>query len=99
MRGRHRLPHDLEPGADIHYDLADRWARRRLTITVLTAAATPDELHTWVDRDTLLSAWPTLYLDRTTRVAWEHCHPGLARGAEPRGGPPSATTRGVWTHS
>lgn len=88
-RGRHRLPRDLEPGAGAHYDLGDRWARRRLTITVLTAAATAEELHTWIDRDTLLAAWPTLYLDADTRDAWEARQPTLRT----RRRPPTGTAR------
>lgn len=40
-----------------------------LTITVLTTAATQDELHTWIHRDTLLTASPTLHLDPVTRGA------------------------------
>lgn len=77
-RGRHRLPRDLDPYGGTHYDLADTWARRRLTITVLTAAAIQDELNSWIDRDTLLAAWPTLYLDTQTRQAWEARHSALS---------------------
>lgn len=83
IRGRHRLPRDLDPHGRTCYDLADIWARRRLTITVLTAAAPPDELHTWIDRDTLLTCWATLYLDPATRADWDRRHPALARGTRP----------------
>lgn len=77
VHGRHRLPRDLDPHGTTDYDLGDRWARRRLTITVLTAAAFQEELHTWIDRDTLLAAWPTLYLDAHTRTSWQRQHPTL----------------------
>ena len=51
---------------------------------VLLEASTVEDLNAWLDRDTLVRDWPTLYLPRVVRAAWEQRHPALRkRGAGP----------------
>lgn len=57
---------------------------RRVRCVVLAEAGSADDLATWLNRDALLEAWPSLYLPRLVRRAWEDRHPELAaRGAGP----------------
>ena len=56
------------------FDLADRDMLRWLYQTVLREASSPDDLTTYLDRDTLIALWPELYLPRGVRHAWEDRH-------------------------
>jgi hypothetical protein len=49
--------------------------------TVLREAARPDDLTAFLDGDTLIGLWPTLYLPRGVRQAWEDRHPVLRAAA------------------
>jgi hypothetical protein len=50
--------------------------------TVLRESASVDELRTWLDGPTLIRLWPTLFVPRGVRQAWEKRHPVL-RAARP----------------
>lgn len=54
---------------------------RWLYETVLREAASPAELRTWLDGDTLVQLWPDLHLPRGVRSAWEERFPQLRRRA------------------
>jgi hypothetical protein len=76
VRGTVRLPLHLDASARAVYDLDQADFRRRVYRLVLLEAATV-EVHAWLDRDTLVRDWPTLYLPRVLRAAWEERHPVL----------------------
>lgn len=76
--GIHQLPLHLDASARAHYDLSEDWASRRLLTTVLIEAATTADLTAWVDRDTLLAQWRTLFLPPYVRRAWQTRHSALA---------------------
>lgn len=59
------------------FDLSDRDMRLWLYQTVLREASSPEDLSTYLDRDTLISLWPDLYLPKGVRQAWEDRHPVL----------------------
>ncbi len=46
--------------------------------TVLTEAASVDDLNTWLDATTLAQLWPTLWLPPQLRRTWEERFPDLA---------------------
>jgi hypothetical protein len=48
---------------------------------VLREAARPDDLTAFLDGGTLIGLWPTLYLPRGVRRAWEDRHPVLRAAA------------------
>jgi hypothetical protein len=45
--------------------------------TVLREAARPDDLTTFLNRETLVKLWPSLHLPNGVRMAWEERHPLL----------------------
>lgn len=45
--------------------------------TVLREAALADEVRTWLDGPTLIRLWPTPFIPREVRRAWEERHPVL----------------------
>jgi hypothetical protein len=51
--------------------------RRWLYQTVLREASRPDDLTSFLDRDTLVGLWPQLRLPAGVRRAWEELHPVL----------------------
>ena len=63
------------------FDLDDPDMRVWLYQTVLREAARPDDLTAFLDGDTLIGLWPTLYLPRGVRRAWEDRHPVLRAAA------------------
>jgi hypothetical protein len=69
------------------FDLDEPYMRRRLYQIVLQEASRPEDLTGYLDRDTLISLWPQLYLPRGVRQAWEEHHPGLRAASA---GPPEA---------
>ncbi|HEY8042701.1 MAG TPA: hypothetical protein VIF35_00425 [Streptosporangiaceae bacterium] len=50
--------------------------------TVLREAARPEDL-AYLDEDTLVALWPTLFLPKGVRQAWEEQHPALRAAAVP----------------
>jgi len=62
---------------DHRFDLDDPDPRLWYYQTVLREASRPADLTTYLDRDTLVSIWPDLYLPRGVRRAWEDQHPAL----------------------
>jgi hypothetical protein len=64
------------------FDLGDPDMRLWLYQTVLREAGRPDDLTAYLDGDMLMALWPSLYLPRGVRQAWEDRHPVL-RAATP----------------
>lgn len=62
---------------DRTFDLSRPSMVRSMYETVLGEATRPDDLTGWLDRDTLIRVWPSLYLPRGVRQAWEERHPAL----------------------
>lgn len=84
VHGKVRLPLRLDASARHEYDLDDDYFRRLLYRVVLLEAGSIDELTSWLDRAMLVREWPSLYLPRVVRAAWEDAHPVLReRGADP----------------
>jgi hypothetical protein len=84
VHGKVCLPLHLDASAVQDYDLDNDYFRRLLYRVVLLEAASPEDLTSWLDRDTLVREWPLLYLPRVVRAAWESAHPILRqRGAGP----------------
>lgn len=82
--GTVRLPLHLDASARQVYDLDQDYFRRLVYRLVLLEAATTDDLAAWLDRDVLVREWPSLYLPRVVRAAWEARHPALReQGAGP----------------
>lgn len=82
--GRVQLPLELDASARSVYDLSKPRRRDRMYEVVIVEGGSDDDFAAWLDRDTLIEAWPRLYLPRPVRAAWEARHPVLAsRGAGP----------------
>ncbi|MGH3195747.1 MAG: hypothetical protein ACRDNT_07400 [Streptosporangiaceae bacterium] len=64
------------------FDLGKPFMRRWLYQIVLREAARPEDLTSYLDRDTLIALWPDLHLPRGVRQAWEEHHPVLRAAAE-----------------
>lgn len=75
--GMVELPHRLFWQPDRHVNLDKPALLAWMYETVLREAATSDELRDWLDGPTLQRLWPTLYLPRRVRQAWERQHPVL----------------------
>jgi hypothetical protein len=73
----HRLMWQAPPMR--RFDLDDRYQQCRVYEIVLREAVRVDELQNWLDGPTMLRLWPSLYLPRGVRQAWEECHPKLAQ--------------------
>jgi hypothetical protein len=71
------LPNRLFWQPDRRVDLDDPALLAWMYETVLTEAATLDELRTWLDGPTLVRLWPELFVPRGVRQAWEERHPVL----------------------
>ena len=76
---RVRLPLHLDASARPVYDLDQDYFRQLVYRLVLLEASTVEDLNAWLDGDTLVQDWPTLYLPRVVRAAWEQRHPALRR--------------------
>ena len=63
------------------FDLGKPFMLRWMYQTVLREAIRPDELTSYLDRDTLIAVWPDLHLPRGVRRAWEEHHPVLRAAA------------------
>jgi hypothetical protein len=59
------------------FDLDDPDLRLWYYQTVLREASQPADLARYLDRDTLVSLWPELYLPKGVRRAWEDHHQAL----------------------
>jgi transcriptional regulator with XRE-family HTH domain len=59
------------------FDLDDLEMRKWMYEVVLREAGSPEDLTTYLDRDTLIALWPQLYLSTAVRDAWEERHPAL----------------------
>jgi hypothetical protein len=68
-------------GPSPEFDLGDADMRRWLYQIVLREAARPEDLASYLDRDTLIALWPGLFLPRPVRRAWEERHPVLRSAA------------------
>jgi hypothetical protein len=65
------------------FDLGDPDMRHWLYQTVLREAASSADLTAYLDGDTLVALWPSLYLPRGVRQAWEDRHPVLCAATAP----------------
>jgi hypothetical protein len=59
------------------FDLDDPELRDWLYEIVLREAAQPEDLLPYLDRDTLIARWRSLWLPKGVRRAWEDQHPAL----------------------
>ena len=59
------------------FDLDEPYMRRWLYQIVLREASRPEDLTSYLDRDTLIALWPEVHLPRGVRQAWEEQHPQL----------------------
>lgn len=81
-RGSVELPLRLYwSGPSPVFDLEVPYLRRWLYQIVLREASRPEDLTSYMDRDTLIALWPELYLPRGVRQAWEELHPQLRAAA------------------
>ncbi len=71
------LPNRLFWQPDRHFDLDDADALAWMYENVLREAANTDELRTWLDGATLIRLWPTIFVPRGVRFAWERRHSDL----------------------
>jgi hypothetical protein len=77
-RGTVELPLRLYwSGPSPLFDLGEPYLARWLYQIVLREASRPEDLTSYLDRDTLLTLWPQLHLPRGVRQAWEETHPQL----------------------
>jgi hypothetical protein len=63
------------------FDLGDPDMRQWLYQTVLREAGRLEDLTAYLNGDTLVALWPSLYLPRGVRQAWEDRHPVLRAAA------------------
>ncbi|MFI5835958.1 hypothetical protein ACIA5A_20025 [Micromonospora sp. NPDC051300] len=71
------LPRHLKWSGNSRYDLAQPGRMRDLYRAVLNEAASTEDLATYVDRDSLIRLWPTIWLPSSVRRAWEARFPNL----------------------
>lgn len=76
--GRVQLPLHVDGSARSTYDLSDPRRRASMYQVVIVEAWRDEDFAAWLDRDTLIAAWPRLRLPRPVRAAWEARHPILA---------------------
>ena len=89
--GTVRLPIWLFWSSPDHtFDLGDPDMRRWLYQTVLREAGSREDLAAFLDGDTLVALWPSLFLPDGVRQAWEEQHPVLRAAAAAAPGPRSA---------
>lgn len=70
----------LDWSGNAQYDLDDPGRVASMYATVITEAATTDDLDRWLDHDRLTRLWPDLNLPDRARALWEHRFPELATG-------------------
>jgi hypothetical protein len=66
-----RLPRHLDWSGNAVYDLDAPGRLVDLYRTVIIEAATPDDLHTYLDATTLRRLWAYIWLPPTVREAWQ----------------------------
>jgi hypothetical protein len=59
------------------FDLGEPYLARWLYQIVLREASRPEDLTSYLDRETLIALWPQLRLPQGVRQAWEEHHPQL----------------------
>ncbi len=80
--GSVRLPIWLFWSSPDHtFDLGEEDMRRWLYQTVLREASGQEDLTAYLDGDTLVALWPSLFLPQGIRQAWEDKHPALRAAA------------------
>jgi hypothetical protein len=75
--GPAELPLRLFWCPDRMFDLDEPGMLAWMYQTVLREATRPEDLTTYLDRDTLIARWPDLFLPPGVRAAWEEQHPVL----------------------
>jgi len=73
-----RLPVHLDWSGHPEYDLSRPARVASMYKTVLSEAASVDDLRTWLDGETLQRLWPALWLPVRLRRLWEDRFPHLA---------------------
>lgn len=73
------LDRRLDWSGDSTYDLDDAGDVQVLYQTVLNQAASANDLHKWLDGDTLRRLWPSLWLPSRLRALWQARFPELAQ--------------------
>jgi hypothetical protein len=63
------------------FDMGEEDMRRWLYQTVLREAGSQQDLAAYLDGDTLVALWPSLFLPKGVRQAWEDRHPALRAAA------------------
>lgn len=72
------LPQHLDWSGKPIYNLDEPGRLASMYRTVLTEAATVDDLRTWLNKDRLVQEWPRMYLPAKVRRLWEERFPALA---------------------
>jgi len=72
-----RLPRHLKWSGNAHYDLDSPGRIVDLYRAVLNEAATPADLHAYLNEAVLIQLWSTLWLPVPVRTAWEERFPQL----------------------
>jgi len=75
--GTVELPHHIDWSGSPRRDLDARGGIESMYPTVLTQAATVEDLAAFINRDKLLELWPSLYLVAKVRRTWEERFPAL----------------------
>jgi hypothetical protein len=73
------LPRHLQWSGNSRYNLDEPGRIVDLYRTVINEAATPDDLHAYLDMATLVALWPSMWLPAAVRRAWGSRFPELAR--------------------
>jgi hypothetical protein len=73
------LPRHLKWSGNARYDLSEPGRIVDLYRTVINEAAAPPDLYAYLDRATLVTLWPSMWLPAAVRRVWEHRFPELAR--------------------
>jgi hypothetical protein len=72
------LPRHLKWSGNPRYDLDLPGRITDMYRAVINEAATPTDLHTYIDQTTLVRLWPTIWLPGAVRQMWESRFPDLA---------------------
>jgi hypothetical protein len=72
------LPQHLDWSGKPTYNLNEPGRLASMYRTVITEAATVDDLRTWLNKNRLIEEWPHMYLPPKVRRLWEDHFPELA---------------------
>jgi hypothetical protein len=72
------LPRHLKWSGNPRYDLDQPGRIADMYRAVINEAATPTDLHTYLDRTTLVRLWPAMWLPADVRRMWQDRFPELA---------------------